>query len=202
MKYGYKYLYGFYGNANHWGYDNTRNFEYGWTMPVTVPSGKQLKTVYFPIQVNSANTNIPFKFVMWNRKTGTMYPYQYLGHINHTFNFDSTGYKLIAFDINFPNDGSWTNEDNTYFLSIVSNDVSSAMTYRAYVDWYNYDFRGGLFNPSSGEFTTNHIYNLNRIYNSSWFENSGIPSTYGPGPGNGYTQGPVYNPCFYSISAI
>ena len=171
-------------------------------MPVTVPAGKQLTTVYFPLECDIANTNIPFKFVMWNKKDGTYYPYDYLGHIDHIFNFDSTGYKVVAFDINFPNDGSWGNTDNTFFLSVVANDLDMAMRFRSYVDFYNYDLRGGIFNPSDGTFRGNEVYGLNRVYNTSWFELSGIPSIYAPGPGNGYTMGQTNNPCFYSINTI
>ena len=200
---GFKYLYGVYGNLNHWGYDDIRNYEYGQTIPAIVPVGKKIKTVYFPIQCEIAEEDIDFKFVVWSKKAGTFYPYYYLGHVDHTFNFETTGYKVIAFDLNFENDGTLTGvTDDTLFLSVVANDVNMAMKFRKSVIYYDDTLKGGIFNPTSGDFASNQLWGANRVFNSSWFGGNGIPGIYGPGPGNGYTQGETWIPMFYSIADI
>jgi hypothetical protein len=202
-QYGFKYLYGVYGNGNHWGYDDIRNYEYGQTIPAIVPVGKKIKTVYFPIQCEIAEEDIDFKFVVWSKKAGTFYPYYYLGHVDHTFNFETTGYKVIAFDLNFENDGTLTGvTDDTLFLSVVSNDVNMAMKFRKSVIYYDDTLKGGIFNPTTGDFAANQLWGANRVFNSSWFGEDGIPGIYGPGPGNGYTQGETWIPMFYSIADI
>ena len=193
---GYSYLHGFFGNTNHWGTDSNRNYEFGHTYPVVIPTGASIDYIYFPINLDVADTNITFKVVVWDRKPGTYYPNNKLAEETFTYSGSTTGYKFIAYNLDWTNTGY---SENHFFVSIVGYDATGTVyRFRSSVIQYNFDSTYGLFNLSNGDGAANYLHGVTTVFNPSWIA-SGVPSTYGPGSYGSIQFTTPFIPFFYNI---
>jgi hypothetical protein len=191
----YSYLHGFFGNASHWGTDSNRNYEFGHTYPVVIPSGDTIDYVYFPINLDVADTNITFKIVVWSRKAGTYYPQNKLSEDTFTYSGATTGYKMLAYNLDYTNTG---NTENHFFISVVGYDSTGTVyRFRQSVVQYNYDSTYGLIDLSNGDIPANYLHGVTIVFNSSWV--SAVPSTYGTGESGNIQFTTPFIPFFYNI---
>jgi hypothetical protein len=191
----FSYLHGFFGNASHWGTDSNKNYEYGHTYPVVIPTGDTIDYVYFPINLDVANTNITFKIVVWDRKPGTYYPNNKLSEDTFTYSGATTGYKMLAYNLDYTNTG---NTENHLFISLVGYDSTGTVyRFRQSVVQYNYDSAYGFIDLSNGDVANNYLHGVTIVFNSNWA--AGVPSVYGPGSYGNIQFGTPFIPFFYNI---
>ena len=193
---GWEYLGGMFGITSHWGYDSSRNYEFGATYPVNIAVGKTLKDVIFPIQIDAAGS-VPYKIVIWGKQAGTYYPGAKI--TVDEFNITGeTGYNVVEYNVDFLNDGSYQSSD-LFFISIWRYDsAGDKHRFRASVNTYQDVGYMGIFNPSTKDFASGFQHSMTTIFNSSW-NSGGVPSTYGTGSSGSIFFGGAI-PCFWRIA--
>ena len=193
---GWEYLGGMFGITSHWGFDSSRNYEFGATYPVNIAVGKTLKDVIFPIEIDAAGS-VPYKIVIWGKQAGTFYPGAKI--TVDEFNITgATGYNVIEYNVDFLNDGSYQSSD-LFFISIWRLDTAgNKHRFRSSVNTYQDVGYMGIFNPSTKDFASGFQHSMTTIFNSDW-NGGGVPATYGTGAsGSIYFGGAI--PCFWRIA--
>jgi hypothetical protein len=193
---GFEYLGGMFGITSHWGYDSSRNYEFGATYPINIAVGKTLKDVIFPIEIDAAGS-VPYKVVIWKKQPGTFYPGDKI--VVDEFNITgATGYAVVEYNVDFLNDGSYQSGD-LFFMSIWRFDsAGNKHRYRSCANTYQDVGFMGIFNPTTKDFASGFQHSMTTIFNSDW-AGGGVPATYGPGSyGTIYFGGSI--PCFWRIA--
>ncbi len=194
---GWEYLGGMFGITSHWGYDSSRNYEFGCTYPINIAEGKTLKDVIFPIGVDNTGS-VPYKIVIWKKQPGTFYPGDKIAVDSFNVSPEGTGYVVVEYNVDFLNDGSYQ-EDDLFFISIWRLDsAGDKHRFRTSVNVYQDIGYLGIFNPSTKDFASGFQHSVTTIFNSDW-NGGGVPSTYGTGAsGSIYFGGSI--PCFWRIA--
>jgi hypothetical protein len=171
-----EYLYGFFGNTSHWGFGGHKNYWFGQTYPCTIPEGKELATVYFPIEVDISEKPVQYHIVVWKNTTGSFYPSDRVNLDSFTLSGLTTGYNVIEYDVNFLNDGTY-GDDTLFFVTIARFDPDGdAQRFRKSVAFYFDIDKMGVFNHTSKNFMIGQGQGMiTTVFNPDW---STVPSTY------------------------
>jgi hypothetical protein len=174
---GFEFLGGMFGITSHWGYDSSRNYEFGATYPINIAVGKTLKDVIFPIEIDAAGS-VPYKVVIWKKQPGTFYPGDKI--VVDDFNITgATGYAVVEYNVDFLNDGTYQSGD-LFFMSIWRLDsAGNKQRYRSCANTYQDVGFMGIFNTTTKNFASGYQHSMTTIFNSDW--NTAVPATYGPG---------------------